>query len=148
MGSTKSGLSSAKICGDEDGFVRVVVVAVIRDRNGGGIASNLHGPVEDRVERIARDEDGYGALRMVRHIEQGAVRRQGAAPRLGAHRDLPATTLPSTRSTTETVPLMPLVTYAAWSFGWTATQRGSWPTAISASLYGDVIAIRVFHLND
>ena len=32
-------------------------------------------------------EDGYGARRMVRHIEQRAVRRQGAAPRLGAHTD-------------------------------------------------------------
>src|SRR5262249_12124075 len=35
---------------------------------------------------------------------------------------------------TETVPVMPLVTYAARSVGCTATQRGSWPTAISASL--------------
>ena len=64
-----------------------VAGALIRDRNSGGSAAHLHGPVEDRVKRIARDEDGYGALGMVRHIEQRAVRRQGAASRLGAYLD-------------------------------------------------------------
>ena len=59
-----------------------------------------------------------------------------------------ATTLPCTRSTTETVPLMPLVTYATRSVGWTATQRGSSPTRDFGHLVGDVIAIRVFHSND
>jgi len=31
----------------------------------------LHGPVEDRVQRIAawNDEDGYGPLGVVRHVE-------------------------------------------------------------------------------
>src|SRR5262249_50866442 len=34
-------------------------------------------------------QDGDGALRMVRDIEQRAVRGQSTATRLGAHRDLP-----------------------------------------------------------
>ena len=38
------GVEFGEDLGDEDCFVRVVAVAVIRDRNGGGIASNGHGP--------------------------------------------------------------------------------------------------------
>ena len=86
-GVDEVGVEFGEDLGDEDGFVRVVAVTVIGDRNGGGIPFNLHSPVEDRVERIARDDDRYRSLRMVRHIEQIAVRRQRAAPRLGAHRD-------------------------------------------------------------
>ena len=132
-GVDEVGVALGEDLGDEDRVVGDVAGAPIRDRNSGGIASNLHGPVEDRVERIAArdDEDGYGALGMVRHIEQGAVRVK--QPRGSVPTRICCTSLPSTRSTTETVPLMPLVTYAAWSVGWTATQRGSWPTPISAS---------------
>jgi len=54
---------------DEDRFVRVVVVTIIRDGNRGGIASHWHGPDRDRVERVASEEDGNGALGIVRHIE-------------------------------------------------------------------------------
>ena len=88
MGSTKSGLSSAKIWVTKTVSSASSVVTVIRDRKGGGIASNWHGPDGDRVERIASEEDGNGALGMVRHIEQIAVRRQRAAPRLGARGDV------------------------------------------------------------
>src|SRR5262249_13946578 len=82
------GVEFGEDLGDEDRGD--VPRALIRDGNGGGISSNLHSSVEDRVQWVAArdDEDGYGALGMVRHIEQGAVRCQGAAPRLGAHRDL------------------------------------------------------------
>ena len=89
--AVEDGVKEARIelgedLGDED---RVEITgAPIRDCNSRGITSHLHGPVKDRVQRIARDDDGDGARCMVRHIEQGAVRCQGAAARLGAHRDL------------------------------------------------------------
>ena len=52
-GSSKLGVEFGEDLGDEDRFVRVVAVTVIRDRKGGGIAANVHGPVEERGQRIA-----------------------------------------------------------------------------------------------
>ena len=59
-----------------------------------------------------------------------------------------ATTLPRTRSTTETVPLMPLVTYAARSVGMDCHAAGFLTDCDFGQLVGDIIAIRVFHSND
>ena len=46
------------------------------------------------------------------------------SPAAGNYPDLAAPP-PQYESTTKTMPLIPLVTYAARSVGWTATQRGS-----------------------
>jgi hypothetical protein len=70
---------------DEDRVVGDVTRPLIRDRNSGGITSHDHGPPDGPPGSV---DDGHRALCMVRHIEQGAVRGQGAAPRLGAHLDL------------------------------------------------------------
>ena len=127
------GVEFGEDLGDEDRVVGALPVPLSVIAMAVGLRPTCTAPSRIGFSGLLVIEDGYGALGMVRHIEQGAVRCQGAAPRLGAHPDLlhfPALT----RSTTETVPLMPFVTYAARSVGWTATQRGSWPTAISASL--------------
>ena len=145
-GVVEVGVELGEDLGDEDRFVRVVAVTVIRDRKGGGIAPNIHGPDGDRVERIASEEDGNGALRMVRHIEQTLPFGVSAQPRGSVPTGIVATTLRCARLTTETVPLMPLVTYATWSLGWIATQRGSSPTPISASLMPTSLPCCVFAL--
>ena len=43
-GVDEVGVEFGEDLGDEDSFVRVVVVTVIRDRKGGGIASNIARP--------------------------------------------------------------------------------------------------------
>src|SRR5262245_15807427 len=57
-----------------------------------------------------------------------------AQPRGSVPTTISATTLKSARVTTETVLLTAFVTYASLSFGCRATQRGSSPTATSASV--------------
>ena len=79
--------------GDEDRVVGDVAGALIRDRDGGRSAANLYGPVEDRVERIAGDDDRHGAFGMVSHIEEepSGVRAQprGSVPPLIVAATLP-----------------------------------------------------------
>jgi hypothetical protein len=74
-GINEVGVEFGEDLGDEDGFVRVVRVTIISDRNGGGIPPNLHGHPMSRGERSISDEDSYRSLRMVRHVEQRTVRR-------------------------------------------------------------------------
>ena len=62
------------------------LVAVIGDGNGGGIASDIDFPYDRPQGRV---DDGHGAFRVVGDIEQRAIRRQRAAPRLGAYLDRP-----------------------------------------------------------
>ena len=71
---------------DKDGFVRIGLVTVIRDRNGGGIASDIDFPDEPPRGRV---DDGHSAFRVVGDIEQRSIRRQRAAPWLSAHLDRP-----------------------------------------------------------
>ena len=58
------------------------------------------------------------------------------------------TTRRRTRLTTETVPLMPLVTYAARSVRVDRHAARLFANADFGQLYRNVIAIRIFHLND
>ena len=141
------GIEFGEDLGDKDRVVGDVAGAPIRDRNGGGSTAHLHGPVEDRVKRIAGDEDRYGARGMVSHIEQRAVRRQGAASRLGESLDrrrYPAPHEINDRDgTADTVghvrhPVGRMDSYAA----------GLLANADFDQLCGDIIAIRIFHSND
>ena len=72
--------------GNEDG--------VVGDRDGPGPAADLNFVREDDwAERAASVDDRHSAFGVVGDIEQGTVRRQSAAPRLGARfklRDDPA----------------------------------------------------------
>src|SRR5437660_5834638 len=72
--------------GNEDRVVGDVAGALICYRDGPGPAADLYlAPTEDRAERTAGVDDRHGAFGMIGHIEQGAVRRKGATPRLGAY---------------------------------------------------------------
>ena len=148
--AVEDGVKEARIelgedLGDED---RVEITgAPIRDCNSRGITSHLHGPVKDRVQRIARDDDGDGARCMVRHIEQGAVRCQGAAARLGAYLDLlyfPALHQVNDRDGAGDAvgdirrPVSRVDSHAA----------GLLADHDLEQLFSDIIAIRVFHSND
>ena len=79
------GVEFGEDLGHEDRVVGDIAGAIIRDRKGGGIAPDIHG-ADDRPRGSI--DDGHGTVRMVSHIEQGAVRRQRAAPRLCAHLDV------------------------------------------------------------
>lgn len=70
---------------DEDALVFVMPVAVVSDRNSGGIPSEVHGP--DNLPRLGLD-DGDGAFGVVGDEEQRAVRCQRTTPRLSAYGDL------------------------------------------------------------
>ena len=83
-GVVEVGVEFGEDLGDENRFVRIDLVTVIRDRKGGGIASNIHFPGERPGGCV---DDGDSAFRVVGHIEQSSVRRQRTAPWLGTNRD-------------------------------------------------------------
>jgi hypothetical protein len=84
----KVGVEFGEDISDEDGVIRDVAGALIRDRDGPGSAADCHRPIKNRVERIAGDNDRHRALGKVGHIEQRAIRRQSTAARLGTHVEL------------------------------------------------------------
>src|SRR5262249_47348202 len=147
IGVVEVGVEFGEDVGDKDRVVGDVPGALIRDRNGGGSTTHLYGPIEDWVERISSDDDGYGARGMVSHIEQRAVRSQGAASRFGEPRDrrrYPASHEINDRDGAADAigdvcrPIGGMDSYAARLFA----------NADFDNLPGDVIAIVVFHLND
>ena len=124
IGSLKSGLSSAKIwvtktvgIVPEPGFVIAIAVGLP--------------PTCTTAFGIGFNGLPLGILRMETvpsvwfATYSSAPSGVNAQPRGSVPTGIWRTSLNSVRSTTETVPVMPLVTYAAWSVGWTATQRGS-----------------------
>ena len=80
MGSLKSGLSSAKIWVTKTVSSEILPVPLFVIARAVGLRPTSTAPTT--VPRGGVD-DGHGARGMVSHIEQRAVRRQGAAPRLG-----------------------------------------------------------------
>ena len=147
MGSTKSGSSSAKIWVTKTVSSEMLPVPLSVIAIAVGLPSNLHGPVEDRVKRIARDDDGDGARCMVRHIEQGAVRCQGAAPRLGARWDL--LHFPAQHEVNDRDGAGDAVGDIRRPVGRVDRHTaGLLADRDLEQLFGDVIAVVVFHLNN
>src|SRR5262249_5090730 len=143
----KIGVKLGEDLGDKHRVVGDVAGALVRDRNRGRIAADLHGAVENGVQRIARDDNGYRALRVVSDIEQRAVRRQGAASRLGAHLD--CRSYSALHKVNDRDGPADAVGDVCSAIRWMHSDTARlFANANFGQLCGDIIAIRIFHLND
>ena len=122
-GVTEVGVKFSEDLGDEDRFVGSLPVPLSVIAMAVGLRPTCTDPSRTGLSG-SRDDDGYGAFRVVRHIEKGAVRGQGAATRLRAHLDLAL--LPCPDEVNDRDGAADAVSdIGRLSFGWTATQRGS-----------------------